>query len=119
MFITYEDGVFTWHGHFEDREAPKKAGFTWTKEKTWVTDLPMIADRIKAPFEGRAVIAMEKFRRQIEASKATDAKIDIPVPEGLSYLPFQKAGIAYTLNQFNRKENSPSVSVLLADEMGL
>ena len=46
----------------------------------------------------------------IAESSAADSDLDIPVPAGLSYLPFQKAGIAYALK---RK------SCLIGDEMGL
>ena len=46
----------------------------------------------------------------VEASRATDATIDIPSPDGLEYLPFQRAGIAYALGR---------PSTLIADEMGL
>ena len=46
----------------------------------------------------------------IEQSAATSSDMEIPVPNGLAYLPFQKAGIAYALK---RK------SCLIADEMGL
>lgn len=44
------------------------------------------------------------------AVEASRADVDLPVPTGLSYLPYQRAGIAYTLTRPN---------VLLADEMGL
>lgn len=46
----------------------------------------------------------------IEASRATSAEINLPKPDGLDYMPFQKAGIRYALG---RK------GVLIADEMGL
>ena len=46
----------------------------------------------------------------IADSQATDADIDIPVPAGLSYLPYQKAGIAYAIKRS---------STLIGDEMGL
>jgi SWI/SNF-related matrix-associated actin-dependent regulator 1 of chromatin subfamily A len=46
----------------------------------------------------------------VVASRATDADIDLPEPEGLSYMPFQRAGIAFALKHRN---------VLIADEMGL
>ena len=46
----------------------------------------------------------------IDASHAVNADIDLPCPEGLSYMPFQKAGIRYALDRPN---------VLIADEMGL
>ena len=46
----------------------------------------------------------------VAQSRATDAEIEIPVPAGLSYLPFQRAGIAFAAS---RK------ACLIADEMGL
>jgi SWI/SNF-related matrix-associated actin-dependent regulator 1 of chromatin subfamily A len=46
----------------------------------------------------------------VEASRATSADIDLPRPEGLDYMPFQKAGIRYALAHPN---------VLIGDEMGL
>lgn len=45
-----------------------------------------------------------------EASRATSADIDIPVPAGLALLPYQRAGVAYALARRD---------TLLADEMGL
>jgi len=36
----------------------------------------------------------------VEASRATDAAVDIPAPDGLAYMPFQKAGIAFALRVF-------------------
>jgi hypothetical protein len=47
---------------------------------------------------------------RLVASRATDAACVIPCPEGLAYLPFQKAGIVFA---------STRPTVLLADEMGL
>jgi SWI/SNF-related matrix-associated actin-dependent regulator 1 of chromatin subfamily A len=58
--------------------------------------------------EGRAQAAAVAVN--VAASRATDAAIDVPVPAGLSYLPFQRAGIAYA---------SSRKGVLIADEMGL
>jgi SWI/SNF-related matrix-associated actin-dependent regulator 1 of chromatin subfamily A len=59
--------------------------------------------------------AYERLQKEKEEkiadSKATDAYIDIPAPRGLTYLPFQKAGIAFA--------NSRNGRVLIADEMGL
>lgn len=43
-------------------------------------------------------------------SRATDATINVPAPEGYDYLPFQRAGIAYA---FERP------ATLIGDEMGL
>lgn len=46
----------------------------------------------------------------LEASAALDANVDIPKPDGLEYLPYQRAGINYAM----RRE-----ATLIGDEMGL
>ena len=38
---------------------------------------------------------IEQRAKNVEMSKATDANIEVPAPEGCVYMPFQKAGIAY------------------------
>lgn len=43
---------------------------------------------------------VEKRNAAIEESKAVDVDIEIPVPDGLAYRPFQKAGIVYALKRF-------------------
>lgn len=52
----------------------------------------------------------EKQEAAIEASHASDAEIDVPAPEGCTYLPYQRAGIAWGMAHD---------SCLIADEMGL
>ena len=54
--------------------------------------------------------AAAEAERTREASRATDAEVDLPCPEGLAYMPFQRAGIAYALGR---------PAVLIGDEMGL
>lgn len=46
----------------------------------------------------------------VEQSRATDAAIDVPCPDGLAYLPFQRAGMRFALQR---------PSTLIGDEMGL
>ena len=45
-----------------------------------------------------------------DLSRAETASLSVPAPEGLEYMPFQKAGIAYAQNRD---------AVLIGDEMGL
>jgi hypothetical protein len=61
--------------------------------------------------------AAEIARQQetIEASKATDAAIEIPVPKGLAYLGYQKGGINFALRAYRNGYEG----ALIADEMGL
>ncbi|MCP3914244.1 MAG: hypothetical protein GY711_01675 [bacterium] len=72
------------------------------------------AAETRAAEERRAALdAKARKLRQassVRASTAKDAKIDVPCPQGIDYLPFQRAAIAYALSRDN---------TLLADEMGL
>ena len=54
--------------------------------------------------------AVEAFNKTVEASSLIDKDISIPAPEGMEYLPYQKAGIHYCLE---RKH------AIIGDEMGL
>lgn len=53
---------------------------------------------------------IDALHRDLKLSRATGAELTLPVPKGLDYLPYQKAGIAYAV----RKGNA-----LIADEPGL
>lgn len=52
----------------------------------------------------------EQRKESIERSRAVSAEIDLPHPDGLDYMPFQRAGIRYALDR---------AGVLIGDEMGL
>ena len=54
--------------------------------------------------------AMHSLRQNLAASTAADANIELPAPQGLSYLPYQRAGISFGLK---------NLGVLIADEPGL
>lgn len=74
--------------------------------KTWWTSDPQVAAAFGAYAEDeatrRGLEAIVGARREaIDASRATDADLEIPCPTGLSYMPFQKAGIAYVLARPN------------------
>lgn len=54
--------------------------------------------------------AFAAAKASVEASRATDAMIDIPAPAGLAYLGYQRGGIAYAMER---------EATLIGDEMGL
>ena len=63
---------------------------------------------------------LEKREASLQGSRAVDAEIDVPLPEGLTLMPFQRAGVSFCLDKFSTQEGgSPSRGVLIADEMGL
>jgi len=119
MVLIWEDGRSRWEciSNYVERTIPKEAKFTWDPDpdvKRWYTydlnkavKLSAYADPITRQRLEREVKLREELR---EASHATDADVDLPRPEGLDYLPFQRAGILV-----GTKINN----VLIADEQGL
>ena len=102
---------------YHERGVPKAAGFRWNPADRvwWTSDLDKAASVAAAaevsPEAERALgAAAEAQEASLEASSAAASDIDVPVPDGLAYLPFQLAGIAYALAR---------PSTLIADEMGL
>ena len=100
---------------YEERAIPKTAGFRWDpNQKIWWTDDPKVAGRLRQHATEEATDLINSLlaakTAAVEASRATDAAIDVPAPDGLAYLPFQRAGIAYA---------SAHPNCLIADEMGL
>ena len=115
MTLTLENNVFVWRGGFEPRHLPKAAGFRWdAANKRWHTADVTAAAKLREYADVTATAAFEQtvavHAAAKIASRATDARIDIPAPAGLSYLPFQKAGIAFAHDRAN---------VLIGDDMGL
>ena len=75
--------------------------------------LPSYAGRLRtSPRFAEAREAATLAACSHDASRATDSDLDIPCPEGESYLPFQRAGIAYAVQEGRD-------AVLFGDEPGL
>jgi hypothetical protein len=100
---------------YAEKDIPKGAGFRWDPANRfwWTSDLAkanslaqFADDNVRAELEA----AKRERKASIEASRAKDAGIQIPAPDGLAYLPFQKAGVAYAIEH---------QTTLMADEMGL
>lgn len=100
---------------YEHRSIPKSAGFWFMRsEMKWVSQDPECAVRLKDYASDATKIKIqndyEKKMKNIECSKLVDVDLELPKPEGLDYLGFQKAGIKYAIERDN---------TLIADEMGL
>ena len=144
LIHAHEGGIFHLDSTFAEKALPKTAGWRfhgmdcyagckacqagvprkvwWTDRESKVIDLlalprdagfseitslpPDLIERL----QGRAVEQAETR----EASRAVDAAIEIPRPEGLEYLGFQRAGVAFIRAAFER-----GMGVLVADEQGL
>ncbi len=100
---------------FQEKDIPKNAGFRWDPDqKQWWTDDIMKAYKLInfADITTKSFLTEWKSatENKIQASSASTTTKDFPVPEGLSYMPFQKAGIEFAINSKN---------ILFGDEMGL
>lgn len=125
---------FTWHAPYGLNALVKGRGWQYADSPDkhwWTTDAgnvratcEAVAGVNRAVTDERARIKLhvsESARAEVEAqsalkvasiaaSRATDANIDLPCPEGLNYMPFQRAGISFCLDRS---------AVLLGDDMGL
>lgn len=107
MTLTAHDARYVLRCSFEERNAARTAGFEWDAERRqWFTFRHEIAD----PFMAHADDAARALRQRAVESSRVSADVPLPVPTGKSYLPYQRAGIAFALG---RKHT------LIADEMGL
>jgi SWI/SNF-related matrix-associated actin-dependent regulator 1 of chromatin subfamily A len=129
MIVTFWKGIFV-ADSLDEKGALKKAGFELHEPTTcylktdgtvckacrakigrrWWSNRVEAATRLRQFCNERALRVMKNHLELLKRSRATDAVISIPAPSGLTYLPFQKAGVAYALQ---RKDT------LIADEMGL
>lgn len=90
-----------WSAYRQNKSQMRSLGVSVTKRKDeWVARwyLPATEEEIADEQE------------QIELSYASESDEDFPAPEGLSYLPYQKAGIKYGMTRD---------AVLIADQPGL
>lgn len=125
MGVTAVNGLWVANYPYDQRNVPKEAGFWWhgggcrdtceackvgLKLKVWWTPKAECAARLESQCDDAAKALLADHLTTVQASKATDADIDLPCPEGQSYLPYQKGGIAYAIGRTN---------TLIADEMGL
>ena len=86
---------------FEQRGIPKTAGVWWLLlEKLWWTPKVEAARLLREYADAAALAIIDGHEAILAASSASDADIEIPAPAGLSYLPYQRAGIAYCLKAF-------------------
>ena len=93
---------------FETKEYIKNNGFRWdpTNRYWWTAD-EATARRVDPR---TAAQARAEMAQSVAQSHASIAAVTVPAPAGLTYLPYQLAGIAYAQSKKN---------VLIADEMGL
>lgn len=107
--------LYVLESSFAERQAAKDARLRWNpdRKRWWTTEIDRALCLLDcaSPDCRKALEAARAGKiASVEASQATDADVEIPRPDGLEYLPYQKAGIAFLQNHKN---------TFLTDEMGL
>ncbi len=115
MILRVNGDTFYFDSRYEEREVIKKAGFRWDKDlKRWWTKDPDVAFKMARQADEETGARLRRLAQSraesIKASRSVGSDFSPPAPPGMSYLPFQRAGIAYGLDH---------PGVLLGDEMGL
>lgn len=122
-----EKGEWVYRSLPEDRQVAKAAGMIFDKEtKTWRTTSVVVALAVARALEqhytnlgwqirsSRYAQLVAKLQDQrdeaLSFSTAATGNIDVPAPAGLSYLPYQLAGVAFALEHER---------CVIGDEMGL
>lgn len=129
MKLTHKNGAFIADCSYEEKSLVDKNGagffFHWgddkckkncegckaeVPKKTWWTPHTERALQLAECADESAQMAFNDHRQDIKASRASEADLEVPAPDGLEYMPFQVAGIAYA----NARQ-----STLIGDHMGL
>lgn len=114
--LRYDQGCYVCESAFDERSVPKDAGFTWAKpiEKKWSTKDVDKALKLLAyadePTKQRLLAAKQQRQDNLALSSAASSSVVWSAPEGMDYLPYQKAGIQWLTSR---------PATLLGDEMGL
>ena len=116
MIVTFWKGVFVADSKPEDRVALERAGFE-RHEPTLCKDTARCkgcraaigrrywssrvedATRLRSHCNSTALKIMKQHLIMLERSRAVDSNLVVPCPPGLEYLPYQKAGISYSLQR--------------------
>ena len=116
--VSKEGAIWIVRSAFADKDLVKAAGARWNPDrKVWWTDKPDVAEKLAmgdadlvARINADRAAAHAKAEASIAASRAATADIVVPAPQGLTYLGYQLAGVAYA---------QARPDTLIADEMGL
>ena len=114
MLVSYNNDKFFCICSYKEKDIPKGAGFRWMpKEKQWQTKDITIAESLSQYLDEVAKQKIRELKGEISntvaMSSALSSNIEVPCPEGLEYMPFQKAAIEY---------GTKHQHILISDEQG-
>jgi SWI/SNF-related matrix-associated actin-dependent regulator 1 of chromatin subfamily A len=98
--LKHKDGEFFFICKFEDRIHASEAGFSWHPVlKVWFTKGVQNALKLIQFADSEARNVLNNFQTALTQSSATESALDVPCPEGLEFLPYQKAGVEWCLKR--------------------
>lgn len=132
MLVTYRSGFFLGSGEYEARETFKAAGFVFHPGlgkcltpktcaackaglgRTWWTKRTEAAVRLYAHADKDAKEVMSRHVSAVVGSRAMEADIEVPCPDGLRFYDYQLAGIKYLADRMKEQPGA-----MLADDLGV
>jgi SWI/SNF-related matrix-associated actin-dependent regulator 1 of chromatin subfamily A len=100
--LTYNSNrkIFLWRGTFDERILADNAKFVFDRRmKLWKTKDITRAIKLQKYADESAKKIFDKFKKTLTESRSTDCGINIPCPEDLKYLNFQKSGIRFSITK--------------------
>lgn len=111
MILSHNGYRYELHTGYGESVKAQKAGFSWDEtRRIYYTSQGAIAKSYIIFADQVAQHQLRQFEKKLVFSEATDADIDVPSPEGMMYLGFQKAGVLFA----SQRQNT-----LIGDEMRL
>ena len=100
MRLTFKHDRFELKCTYHERHIPREAGLRWDSyARTWWTQDIEVALSLKKYGDTEAQARLNgKAITGATPDAAPDVEVDVPVPDGLEYMPFQRAGIAFILH---------------------
>lgn len=98
--LRFERGLYVFRGEREHTELARNADFFRDPDTgAWYTPDPQYAKQLAAygddSCHAQIRASLSALDEMFEASRALDADIEIPAPEGRNYFPHQRAAVAY------------------------
>lgn len=101
MLLTISGDKFIFECAFEEAHIPRNMGFVWWSlvENKWATKNPYLAVRLYNYADEKTKQALADIKKEQEENVAASSAISgsdaVPVPPGMSLLPFQVASVSY------------------------
>lgn len=99
MKLIKSDDIIILDCSYQQKDVAILLGFKWDRDvKCWYSNNRNKNKKLSKLSDQDLINIEKKFKDNFDLSFASTSNIEIPKPDGLDYLPFQKAGIEFAIN---------------------